>query len=188
MFVCTKVQWIIKDLYLLILNYLCGEIFPCSQSVSAATLSTRDLQMRTVCCVAGRVALPSLCHVRDETHLGVLMKDCCQSADNYVTVSKADKCVHMCIYREQLFGTCIGSAKAFEQGRKLKSRFVVLSSEGEVKSSISSLQERLFSSCIVLPLAETTASLAARSLRNSEVCSSALGGCCLGYCSPVSQS
>lgn len=130
MFVCIKVQRIIKDLYLLILNQLCGEIFPCSQSVSAATLNTRHLQMRTVCCIAGRVALPSLCDTRGETHLGVLMKGCCQSADNFVTVSKADKCVHMCMNRElQPVGVCSWREKPFEQGKKPKSRFVVLPSE-----------------------------------------------------------
>lgn len=192
MFVCIKVQRIIKDLYLLILNQLCGEIFPCCQSASAATLNTRDLQLRTICCIAGRVALPSLCDIRGETHLGVLMEDCCQSADNFVTASKTDNCVHMCIYRElQLVGICSGREKAFEQGRKLKSRFILPSERVRLKLVLATCRRDCFLPALhttVLPLAETTASLAARSLRSSEVCSSALGDCCLGYSSPVSQS
>lgn len=58
------------------------------------------------------------------------MKVYCQSADNFVTISKGDKCVCMYISRElQLVGFCSGKEKAFEQGKKLKSRFVALPSE-----------------------------------------------------------
>lgn len=59
------------------------------------------------------------------------MKVYCQSAYNFVTISKGDKCVYVYISREllQLVGFCSGKEKAFEQGKKLKSRFVALPSE-----------------------------------------------------------
>lgn len=58
------------------------------------------------------------------------MKVYCQSADNFVTISKGDKCVYMSVSRElQLVGFCSGKEKAFEQWKNLESRFVVLPSE-----------------------------------------------------------
>lgn len=99
------------------------------------------------------------------------MKDNCQSADNFVTISQADKSVYMCIYRElQLVGFCSGREKPFEQGKKLKSRFLVLPSERVRLKVVVATYRR--DSCLpalhttVLPLAENTASLASRSLRN----------------------
>lgn len=62
------------------------------------------------------------------------MKVYCQSADNFVTISKGDKCVYMSVSRElQLVGFCSGKEKAFEQGKKLESRFVVPSERVRLK-------------------------------------------------------
>lgn len=110
------------------------------------------------------------------------MEDSWQGADNFVTISKADKCMHVCIYRELLLvGICSGREKVFEQGKKLKSRFVVLPSERmRLKAALATCRRGCFLPAwhtTVLPLAETTASLASRSLRNSKVCSSDLGDC-----------